>query len=233
METLSRDNFAKVAVTLWAIWYARRKIIYEEEFQSPLSTHLFIESYLRDLSIVSSTTNPVRVAAAPNHPKWIPPVVGCAKLNVDAAMARTRPGGAVGVVCRDATGGFLGASTLTVEGVSDPTILEAIACREALTLAQDLQLRRVTVATDCLAVVNDMAQPFAGSYSMVLKEIKSLETSFVESSFRHENRASNGEAHRLARSATMADSGRRVWLIEPPDGLCILVLEIPRLHPYY
>jgi hypothetical protein len=48
METLSRDDFACVVVTLWAIWYARRKIIHEEIF-SPLSTHLFIENYLRDL----------------------------------------------------------------------------------------------------------------------------------------------------------------------------------------
>jgi hypothetical protein len=56
METLSRDNFARVAITLWAIWYARRKMIHEEQFQSPLSTHLFIESYLQDLSIVGSST---------------------------------------------------------------------------------------------------------------------------------------------------------------------------------
>jgi cell division protein FtsW (lipid II flippase) len=36
MESMPRDEFAKVAVTLWSIWYARRKIIHDEEFQSPL-----------------------------------------------------------------------------------------------------------------------------------------------------------------------------------------------------
>jgi hypothetical protein len=51
METLSRDDFARVAVTLWAIWFARRKIVHEEVYQSPLSTHLFIENYLCDLSL--------------------------------------------------------------------------------------------------------------------------------------------------------------------------------------
>lgn len=150
-------------------------------------------------------------------------MAGCAKMNVDAALAKTRPGGAVGVVCRDGAGVFLGASTPTIGGITDPTILEAIACREALMLAQDLQLRRVTVATDGLVVVNDLVQPCAGRYSMVLNEIMSLKTSFVQSSFRHENRASNGEAHRLARSATMADLGHRVWFTEPPDGLCIQI----------
>jgi hypothetical protein len=39
--------------------------------------------------------------------------------------------------------------------------------------------------------------------------------------FKHENRASNGEAHRLARSAASSNSGRQVWLVAPPDGLCI------------
>jgi hypothetical protein len=51
IESLSREDFAQVAVTLWATWYARRKIIYDDEYQIPLSTHLFIERYLRDLAI--------------------------------------------------------------------------------------------------------------------------------------------------------------------------------------
>jgi hypothetical protein len=57
MNSLSRDDFARVAVTLWAIWFARRKIIHEEEYQSPLSTHLFIQSYLRDLIVVADRNN--------------------------------------------------------------------------------------------------------------------------------------------------------------------------------
>jgi hypothetical protein len=55
IETLPREDFARVIVTLWAILYAKRKIIYDDEYQIPLSTHLFIESYLRDMSIVSSS----------------------------------------------------------------------------------------------------------------------------------------------------------------------------------
>jgi hypothetical protein len=41
LESLSLDDFATMVVTLWAIWFARRKIISEGEFQSPLSTHMF------------------------------------------------------------------------------------------------------------------------------------------------------------------------------------------------
>jgi hypothetical protein len=68
----------------------------------------------------------------------LPPEVGCAKLNVDAAMAKTGQGGALGVVvvCRSETGMFLGASNLTADGIVSPTVMEALACSEGLALAR-------------------------------------------------------------------------------------------------
>jgi hypothetical protein len=92
MDSLSRVDFARVAVTLWAIWYARRKIIHEEEFQSPLSTHLFIERYLQDLSIVGPSKKMEGRGKGKAHPRWIRPEDGCAKLNIDAALSKSRPG---------------------------------------------------------------------------------------------------------------------------------------------
>ena len=127
----------------------------------------------------------------------------------------------MGVICRSETGEFMGASTLSISGVKDPAVMEALACREALALAEDLHLRRITVATDCLTVVKNMTTSYEGSYSMVLREIKATADTLTLASFRHENRASNSEAHRLARSATSGNVGRRVWLLEPPDGFCI------------
>jgi hypothetical protein len=79
----------------------------------------------------------------------------------------------------------------------------------------------LTVAMDCLVIVNDMARSFAVSYSMVLDEIKETSRMFELVKLRHENRLSNGEAHRLARSAASSSLGRQVWLVEPPGGLCI------------
>jgi hypothetical protein len=54
---------------------------------------------------------------------------------------------------------------------------------------------------------------------MVIQEIKEAAKSFVGATFRHENHASNSEAHRLARFATLAEFGRQIG---PPDSLCIL-----------
>jgi hypothetical protein len=98
MESLSRDDFARVAVGLWAIWYARRKIIHDEEFQSPPSTHLFIENYFRDLAISSKVIQKKQGGIAQTMaPRCIPPCAGCAKINVDAATSKQNQGGAVGV----------------------------------------------------------------------------------------------------------------------------------------
>jgi ribonuclease HI len=116
---------------------------------------------------------------------------------------------------------FWGASSLTINGISDPAILEALACREAIALAHDMQLQKITVASDCASVVSDMTKPYAGRYSTVIREIKEAAKSFAEATFRHENRASNSEAHRLAHFAASAEVGRQVWLIGTPDGICI------------
>jgi hypothetical protein len=57
------------------------------------------------------------------------------KLNVDAAVSREGDHGAVSVVCRNETGRFFGALAKTIQGISDPTVLEAMACAESLCLA--------------------------------------------------------------------------------------------------
>jgi hypothetical protein len=40
-------------------------------------------------------------------------------------------------------GKFLSASATTINGISDPTTIEAMACAEALCMAQDLGLSRM------------------------------------------------------------------------------------------
>jgi hypothetical protein len=64
--------------------------------------------------------------AKPAHPRWIAPIRGFAKVNVDAAMNKSSPCGAVGLICQSGEGDFIGASTLTVSGITDPVTMEAI-----------------------------------------------------------------------------------------------------------
>lgn len=88
---------------------------------------------------------------------WTPPPPGSSKLNVDGAVARNADRGAVVVVCRDANGHYLGSSSVTFARLSDAPVLEALACREALALAQDLLLPNIIISSDCQVVVGDIA----------------------------------------------------------------------------
>jgi hypothetical protein len=53
LDTLSQSDLARVLVTFWANWWARRKAIHDGEFQSPISTFMFINKYLEDLEVAN------------------------------------------------------------------------------------------------------------------------------------------------------------------------------------
>jgi ribonuclease HI len=54
--------------------------------------------------------------------------MGKVKINVDGAIAKTENKGAYSVICRNY-------SSITIDGLMDPEVLEAMACAEALSLA--------------------------------------------------------------------------------------------------
>jgi hypothetical protein len=64
-----------------------------------------------------------------------------------------------------------------MDGITDPAILEAIACREALALAEDLAERGIYIASDCKSVLHDLRQGTIGKYSSV-REINARSHSF-------------------------------------------------------
>jgi ribonuclease HI len=173
-ETLPHDQFTRLTVTLWAIWLARRKAIHEEIFQNPMSTHGFINSYLEELKLLPKPVQVSRVL--PPNPRlrarWVPPAPGLFKFNVDASVARSGELGAAAAFCRDSNGVYQGASSIVIRGVTDPLTLEAIACREALALADDLGVNRIHVASDCKVVIDDIIGGTNGRYGAIILEIK-------------------------------------------------------------
>jgi hypothetical protein len=103
------------------------------------------------------------------------------------ATSKTGGGGVVAAVCRSGTGEYMGVSALTISDIGSFAALEALACREALALAQDLNVRSVCIATNCLEVANNIERPYFGEYGMVIQKIKETMSLFMAVSFRHEN----------------------------------------------
>jgi hypothetical protein len=166
IETLRHDDQITVFVTLWAIWHARRKAIHEQIYQSPLSVHHFVESFMADLKQAgdSKRSSPTRTHAPASAcpPRWIPPPAGVVKVNVDAAVSKNRGCGSVAAVARSDQGVFLGASTRVLPGKTEAETLEAMACREAVDLARDIGAQKVLVASDCRNVVANLEQGTMG-----------------------------------------------------------------------
>ena len=82
------EKFVKMAVTLWSIWYARRKLIHEGINQSPLSTHLFVTRFIAKLDQLQQKKDQ-HVISAPRvvSPRvWRPPPEGTVKINVDVGV---------------------------------------------------------------------------------------------------------------------------------------------------
>ncbi|KAE8783352.1 putative cysteine-rich receptor-like protein kinase 20 [Hordeum vulgare] len=93
------------------------------------------------------------------------------KLNTDAAVSNNNRYGAVAAVCRSHTGLFLGASVIVFGSIYDPPTLEALAIREALAQARDLNLQQIYVASDCKFVVEDIMQKNMATYGAIIHEI--------------------------------------------------------------
>lgn len=210
----------KLSVTLWAIWAARRKAIHEGIFQSPHSTHSFITRFIDELDMLKVKPPQVTGAGvAIRSGRPIAPPQGHAKINVDAGVRKGSRGTSV-AVCRDESGAYLGSSSLAIVGLDDPEALEAIACREGLALAADLQLQNFVISSDSKHVISDINKGCRGSTGAVISEIKILANSF-QCNFIFESRASNMEAHSLAKSSLSLGPGRHVWFGQPPDPRCI------------
>jgi hypothetical protein len=81
-------------------------VIPENMFQSPLSTHCFVERFLEEIAM----TKPVQRCSGGGQPaallRWLPPPSGLAKVNVDAALAKNSDRSATTAVARDETRNF-------------------------------------------------------------------------------------------------------------------------------
>ena len=99
--------------------------------------------------------------------------------------------------------------------------MEALACREALCLADDLRINDIQVASDYKGVVEDIKLGTLSCYAPIVKEITRRATCFHSCSYVHESRVHNFEPHDLAKFATSLEMGRDTWLRNPHDTLCV------------
>ena len=152
---------------------------------------------------------------------WKPPTEGYCKIHVDGGLSRNGEVGASAAVCRGRDGGYLGSSSIVLPGLTEPATLGMLVCGEALALAEDLSLTNIIIACDSKTIVDDINEGKGGAYDAIVKKFNSMASYFVSCLVIFEGRASNCEAHNLAKHSAMLDQGRHLWLIHPYDPTCI------------
>lgn len=220
-DTMSEEEFIKVLVTMWSIWWARRRAIHENEYQSPLTTYCFITRYLEDLTLVPGRNMQCRPAPVQRSRQWKPPPQNFFKFEVDAAVSKNGNRGTLATICRDHRGMYCGSSAVVIEGMIQPEVLEAMAVREAFALADDLYVKKLHITTDCIATTTHLRAEYRGPSAVVINDIKEKLKEYDEVQLEHEGRESNIDAHILAKASVSLILGRHVWLLNPPDFTCI------------
>ena len=77
---------------------------------------------------------------------------------------------------------------MVFKGITGPTTLEALAVREALALAEDLNIQAIHVASDCKQIVNHIRQRVRGNYDGIVKDIIEMTSVFASCKFSFESR---------------------------------------------
>ena len=148
---------------------------------------------------------------------WTPPPPGWLKINFDGATFKDRKLAGLGGVIRNDNGLIMAAFTQTIPLPTSVEMVEVLAARNALVLAQDLNLTQVQLKGDSEIITNALSSSGrdSSSYGHILKDIKLLSLAFQCLSFSHTHRQGNKLAHYLARSAYNF-SPFQVWMEEIP-----------------
>lgn len=75
------------------------------------------------------------------------------KISTDAVLFEEQGKSGIGMIARDHEGHLLSARTRNFAEIMNPSLIEAIAVKEALSWAKEFLPRPVTVESECLVVV--------------------------------------------------------------------------------
>jgi hypothetical protein len=198
-----------LAVSIWHIWEARNDARNNDSEMCCRRVadkiKAYVEMIVQNLSKINLAA---RCDSSGSVLRWSPPPAGFLLINSDAALFSNSHQMGIGVVVRDQAGDCLFACNKRLEGMMNPELAEAVACRFALCLARDEGHSKVIMASDCLSLIqriNSTAKDLS-NVGTVVADIKKIAASFLVCSFTHVKRQFNVPAHILARSCEQSVS---------------------------
>lgn len=133
---------------------------------------------------------------------WRPPDVGWVKINFDGAVFRDGMEGGCGVVAQSDSGQCVVWAAFRFVQPVFPELAEALATREAVSLALRMGWRSVIFEGDCVSLIHKLQSNSGDLFVIgrVVRDIKFLVSSFSHS-FSLVRRTGNRVTHSIARTA--------------------------------
>lgn len=221
----------KFMLVLWRAWHLRDDVVHNKGVATIRDSVMFLRNYWACLSTPNPVANDVKgkqklhevqSASLPPHVdvvSWIKPPENHIKINVDASFMAATGLAALGAVGRDCFGDIVFSAGCRFHGCSDAEEAEVQALSFGLNQARKLNLNKVQMETDCIAVVaavND-SNVSRASWWACYENSKDMIKEFGACSVSKVHRESNVAAHELAAYARV--NGDFFLLADVPQAL--------------
>lgn len=219
--------FAEVSLCclLWAIWKERNEACFEKRAPNPWSAlnrvNLISNDYFSHWANNSHRSNTHRQSQDIGK-NWRPPPIGALKMNVDASFNKDKCIAQAGIVIRNEFGELVGGHTCKLAACS-PITAEALALREAVTLAANCNMGRVFIESDCQVLVRAFRNEIKiGEISSIIGDLKAVTNEYSDIHITWTPREGNLLAHTVAclGSSFSLPLG---WLRDPPPILISII----------
>ncbi|CAN1177238.1 Putative ribonuclease H protein At1g65750 [Linum perenne] len=202
-----QSNLAPIWVLAWwRVWKGRNHVVFNHAQYRIDSLFRQFASHLCELPLFCLPSLPSHppssLAPVSRQPRWIPPHPQRLKVNVDGAV-QAPLGGSTGWVLRAPTGMVLHAVGTPYPGITDPFILELLACRDAVSWCVSSGLFQVDFEGDAEMVskaVRDQESTRAQG-GIIVQEVSRLLASSPSFKLLSVRRSANRAAHSVARLA--------------------------------
>jgi ribonuclease HI len=165
--------------------------------------------------------NPARGESRPSvTTRWVPPPEGCVKINSDGSFDCSSNQGAGAAVIRNHEGIVLAATTKWYGPIHDALVAEALAAREGLKLARQLEFSDIILESDSSILVRILNEevPDRSLIAGIWHECRELCMSFNNVKVCYVPREGNFLADKCVKEAS-ADAPVLVWLADVPQWL--------------
>ncbi|GLU12062.1 hypothetical protein SLE2022_287710 [Rubroshorea leprosula] len=222
---LGKEQLELLCILSWRIWSSRNEAHWNGRRAHPQQIIEGGVNYLMNYQRAQqSMGRGSGVVQMHGETKWKPPDEQTIKINVDGAVAEQRRVFGMGAVARDHCGEVLATMACQGRDVAAADIVEACSIRRAMQWAQELNLGRIIIETDCASIVTALSNNVALNSDLgnVLSDCKLLMSSFLHCRVKHVRRTGNAVAHELAKRALRAE-GDEFFINEMPDYLAPFV----------